>query len=305
MLRRSDTEKPKSGSLSANSSPIRPDSSSHILSLVEQLSSARSEIAMQSQKLKDLEEALNSERESRRSAEERSKRLETAEISTSLPPPEQSRDPETNGEDSEQSKQLDADLQHRADLMRIELHEMKVLMAQYRQRAEIAEADSRRDRQTLADMVDSLEQQSEAESELLKVQLRPATANEESECKSTLQQHEKAFADAFNRAKDHLHLPNSSIGATTFSATNGFPKAPARLPELEKLGTDVLAAALDRSRRLSGQHTERSIGEQSLAQSTRHDQLVQTAPYASMMGVVILGLGIMAYLNGWQKVTDP
>jgi len=28
--------------------------------------------------------------------------------------------------------------------------------------------------------------------------------------------------------------------------------------------------------------------------------LIHTLPYASMIGVVILGMGLMAYLNGWQ-----
>lgn len=304
MLRRSDTEKPKTGSLSANSSPIKPDSNSHILSLVEQLSSARIEIATQSQRLKDMEEALNTERECRRNAEERAKRLETAESSSLSPRHGQPQDPEAKGEDTEPNKQLDHDLQHRADLMRIELDEMKVLMAQYRQRAETAEAGSRRDRQTLADMVDSLEQQGEAEMELLKVQIVPTTAHEEGERKSALQQHEKAFAEAFDRAKHHIYPQKSSDGATTSTSQNGFPKAPMRLAGLEKLGTDVLATALERSKQMNGGLAERSTGNISLAQSARHGPLVQTAPCASMMGVVILGLGIMAYLNGWQKVSE-
>lgn len=35
--------------------------------------------------------------------------------------------------------------------------------------------------------------------------------------------------------------------------------------------------------------------------SFRNDRLMQSAPYASMLGVVLIGVGIMTYLNGWQK----
>ena len=31
-------------------------------------------------------------------------------------------------------------------------------------------------------------------------------------------------------------------------------------------------------------------------------RLTQSAPYASMLGVVLIGVGLMAYLNGWNKV---
>lgn len=30
--------------------------------------------------------------------------------------------------------------------------------------------------------------------------------------------------------------------------------------------------------------------------------LEQSSPYASMLGVVLLGVGLMAYLNGWQRM---
>jgi hypothetical protein len=34
----------------------------------------------------------------------------------------------------------------------------------------------------------------------------------------------------------------------------------------------------------------------------RHNLLQQSTPYASMLGVVLLGVGLMAYLNGWQRI---
>ncbi len=38
------------------------------------------------------------------------------------------------------------------------------------------------------------------------------------------------------------------------------------------------------------------------AKRDRAKMLEQSAPYASMLGVVLIGVGIMAYLNGWQKM---
>ncbi|KAJ5846180.1 hypothetical protein N7534_009849 [Penicillium rubens] len=37
-------------------------------------------------------------------------------------------------------------------------------------------------------------------------------------------------------------------------------------------------------------------------QHHRHNYVEEASPYASMFGVVLLGVGLMAYLNGWQKM---
>lgn len=34
----------------------------------------------------------------------------------------------------------------------------------------------------------------------------------------------------------------------------------------------------------------------------RRKFMEEASPYASMLGVVLLGVGLMAYLNGWQKM---
>ena len=38
------------------------------------------------------------------------------------------------------------------------------------------------------------------------------------------------------------------------------------------------------------------------AQQQKENALEQSGPYASMLGVVLLGVGLMAYLNGWQRM---
>jgi len=47
---------------------------------------------------------------------------------------------------------------------------------------------------------------------------------------------------------------------------------------------------------------ELEIAATAFAKRHRVNMLEQSAPYASMLGVVLLGVGIMAYLNGWQKM---
>lgn len=40
-----------------------------------------------------------------------------------------------------------------------------------------------------------------------------------------------------------------------------------------------------------------------LAQQQRKSKVLENSgPYASMVGVVLIGIGLMAYLNGWQKI---
>jgi hypothetical protein len=34
----------------------------------------------------------------------------------------------------------------------------------------------------------------------------------------------------------------------------------------------------------------------------RNEMLLQSAPYASILGVVLIGVGLMTYLNSWQKL---
>ena len=295
ILRRSDTEKPKQLSQSATSSPIKPDNSnSQILVLVEQLSSAQKEIAAQSKKIKDMEEALNTERENRRDAEERASRLEIA--TSALPSKSTAESAEIKpGEAlSEESKDLDADLQHRADAMRNELDEMKVLMAQYRQRAEAAESEARQDRQTLSEMVETMERREAAEIKLFEAE--KDNTGEDEQCKDILQRHEKAFTQAFERAKRQMreHTPHDEVHDSGVS--NGALKAPISIEDLHHLGSSVLEAALEQSRKEENRALPEASSTQTLTHSERHDQLVSGAPFASALGVVILGMGLMAYL---------
>lgn len=339
MLRRSDTEKGKTPSLTSSSSPTRADNSSQILSLVQALSNAQVELAAQGKKVKDMEESLNSERESRRHAEERAARLETSVASSSGPSSESAEETsarsisssESSSSRSVDSENLDSDLQRRIDLMRIEMDEMKTLMESYRHRAEVAEADSHRDRQSLSEMVERLQKKEEVELRQKKFRdahshigpdgrmqqdANAASGSEKAELDRSVQDHDRALHSEVEKARTHLHHHSTSDDSNKADATaNGAPQPPGHkisIEDLQAIGKEALAAALAEKERQERKgedaaqvsENDKHVSGRSLTQRSRHGQLVQSAPYASMLGVVILGMGLMAYLNGWQKVAE-
>jgi hypothetical protein len=60
---------------------------------------------------------------------------------------------------------------------------------------------------------------------------------------------------------------------------NGHVRAPSRLPV----------------------HLERAMATVMRDSHAQGDLTAQSAPYVSMLGVVLIGVGLMAYLNSWQK----
>jgi len=45
-----------------------------------------------------------------------------------------------------------------------------------------------------------------------------------------------------------------------------------------------------------------TLSDSTIARPAPQEVLVTSAPYAAMLGVVFLGVGMMAYLNGWQTL---
>jgi hypothetical protein len=281
VLKRGDTAK----SSTFGGSPTNPHSS-QILSLVEALSSAKKELDAQAARVKDLEDMLKEERLARESAEERARRLEQHTSYRPVPGMEQVEgkadanplaEPaeiikpwaDINGSAEPMTSPSDSeqDLQQKLNVIVAEMAEMKQEMERYQKRAEVAETDASSARSSLAEMITKLRNENAAEA---------VSA-------------EKALDGVFPLPSPPIptsvEAGESSSGSTTLSkhgshAVNGHVRAPSRLPEqLER----ALAVVLRDSN---------SSGE----------MLAQTAPYASMLGVVLLGVGLMAYLNSWQKM---
>ncbi|KAF6233637.1 hypothetical protein HO173_008194 [Letharia columbiana] len=305
-LKRVDTERPKSGL----NSPTKEIPSGQIVSLLEALKSAKQEIDSQGSRVKHLEVALARERKARELAERRARTLSgsqddhetngTVEEEAFEPPLDtleliEHELPNGHAEDDEESKLLprsistatlksaedmhqgtvDIDtstsrLQARIDLMVKEMDDLKFLMESYKQRAEDAEEGQR----GLAEMVESIRAGRDSKS------VMPTTNDEDSTLLGNGDIDGGADSKGPTRSKgmdrssssSHLHhqLPNGTAAIEDMHR------------ELEKTVSNVLQQ----------QRQWGSTGE--------GGRIVQSAPYVSMVGVVLIGVGIMTWLNGWQ-----
>lgn len=299
-LRRSETERPKS-----NSSPVRSDSQLQLSSLAEALTTAKKEIESQSLKLQDLETLLKKERLLRESAEERAQRLEmesrserpepalpeaTNEVHVNGVCPEQEDDPEptivdeAKPEDEAPTNPMTdaatARLQQRLEMMVAEMDEMKQQMEKYRQRAENAEAENATHRKTLAEMVEKIRQDDAdcAAREARKERRRSESeASPESISATTNCTDDSGEILIVNEKEDESEA--TSIILKT-SLQNGGPVSPERVAELEKVITQTLAT-----------HPGRNDA-----------MLIHGGPAASIFGIVLIGVGLMAWLNSYPKV---
>lgn len=291
-LKRGITERPKQGN-NQNASPIRQDSNtSQILQLTEALNSAKREIESQSSRMRDLEESLQKERQARELAEELARRLEEAAaakmngapvkpetLETALeaafePPVDEGPSPAVentaNGvsKTAPQAEVIEASATHlhaQIESMVLEMKDMRLQLEAFKQRAEIAETERDTDRKSLAEMALQIRKDAEA---------REVAARE------------KAVLEA--RLMEKATRPN----ATTKELSNR-TRTPSPGPSKGQTSPDVSPDQPTLSR-------TNTITPQSMAAGfTSHDQvLADSIPYASMIGVVLIGMGLMAYLNG-------
>ncbi|RGP63004.1 vps64 vacuolar sorting [Fusarium longipes] len=287
-LKRGPTERPKSG---PPNSPIRPDNLSQIVQLTEALNNAKRDIDSQTARMRELEEMLQKERIAREEAEELAKRLEESatvhmngsavvgEAEPSVEVTEVADDdktvidvPETEPADEtapavDVAQETAAALQSRIDLMETQMRDMKEQMEEWKQRCETVESERDADRKTLAEMV---------------VQLRAEEARREA-------------AEERARSRSRKRDANTN-GAVDGSATNpGVSKGiTGHVDAVESPVNDESSDAPTLSRASTITPASNSVRGQ--------DQRLQAAlPYASMIGVVLFGMGLMAYINGWQS----
>ncbi|MCJ1401294.1 hypothetical protein MMC11_004506 [Xylographa trunciseda] len=307
---------PERTHISMASSPEKSEhTSSQILSLVEALTSAKRQIDSQGDSIKHLEDLLRQERKAREGAEERARRLlgrsrgsgsgEEGNVEEDAfdPPSEDTtsvlefqpngyeaddegrqlgkRSPKSKsspaspasaafGDLQRDTQEVDASttrLQERLDLMVREMNEMRQHMETYKRRAEDAEEE----RSGLAEMIKMIRK-----GEVDAKTVEPVSETRKNSEISTQ-------TEIGNLANGHIEQPkvhNGALVSKSFSNLNGTP-----IPSMKDV-QDLQAAlktALDSS-------------------SNRNGRFAQSAPYASMLGVVLIGVGIMTYLNGWQKL---
>ncbi|KAI2611817.1 hypothetical protein GGR54DRAFT_643268 [Hypoxylon sp. NC1633] len=293
-LKRVVTERPKQPN-QQNVSPIRQDgNTSQILQLTEALNSAKREIESQSSRMRDLEETLQKERQARELAEELARRLEDAAATKTNGVPVKSETQETaleaafelpadglsspavNNTASDASKAPQAEvieasathLHAQIESMVLEMKDMRLQLDAFKRRAETAEAERDADRKSLAEMALQIRTESEA---------REAAAREKALSKSRA----VGNADGSNAISKESSaiIRTSSPGSSQDQSIPGEPLDP---PTLSRANTIT-------------PHSAAASGLLS-----RDQALSDTIPYASMIGVVLIGMGLMAYINGWD-----
>lgn len=289
-LKRGSTERPKS--VPSNTSPIRQDNLSQIIQLTEALNNAKREIDTQTAKMRDLEEMLLKEREAREAAEELAKRLEddahsrmngsaSSKHDESIlegafePPTENSTiresDAQAGSSDQISAPKVDDNkpsdsLLPQIELMMSEITNLKQQLEAYRQRAETAEAERDADRKSLAEMVLQIRQRDE-EAKKIAAETKTRSPSKRRRPSSgtktaTAVQPIKSSDDGSTREEDALEEPAEELTLSRANTITPLTGASGKLAQ-----------------------------DQAIAQSL---------PYASMIGVVLLGMGLMAYINGWQ-----
>lgn len=309
-LKRGITERPKSipPPGAANTSPVRQDNLSQILQLTEALNSARREIDTQHAKMRDLEERLLKERQARESAEEVARKLEDAAallqmnggtlgpsseaIVDALIPnvkglqitePEISRavsdkQPDAEAATKATQQQIEAvetsaaQQQAQIEMMVTEIKTLKMHLDQWQQRAEKAEKERDSDRETLAEMVRKIQKRDEADAA----------------------RHEAERARSLSRGRRKAAAAAAAIAQEEASATVDGTTDVARTQQSPDELSDDLPPTLSRSNTITP-------SQGGLTKASRDPLLAQSIPLASMVGVVLLGMGLMAYLNGWQS----
>lgn len=292
-LKRGPTERPKLGP--ANTSPNRQDNLNQIIQLTEALNSARRDIDTQTTRMRELEELLQKERSAREEAEGLAKRLEETASShmngnatrnvreaiydafrTDDESEEIIEDEEPEPADDKPSEadiaaqEMATALQSRIDSMDNQMLEMRQQMEEWKQRCEAAESERDADRKTLAEMV---------------VQLRAEEAQRKATQRARSQSRQRRADAAEAEAQAQAVLPaDATKAAVEDSQIDG---SVASDEHLEK-------PTLSRTNTITPYTSQKS--------AVAHDNPLQVGlPYASMLGVVLVGMGLMAYLNGWQS----
>jgi hypothetical protein len=302
-LKRATTERPKP----TNTSPVRQDNNlNQILLLTEALNNAKKELDTHSARVRDLEEMLTKEREARLYAEDMMQKMEESshakmngtaeaplvnghseldkafdlpaeqpplvdEVDMALLPEEEIPPPQPD-----KAEILAAAFQARIDSMALEMTSLREQLEAFRLRAEKAEAERDADRKTLAEMVLQIRQRDEEEKRReAERRARPASKGRR-RAPSQEKALEKAAAPAMNGSATEASAAEMD-GLVEEDISDAEP-TPSRANTMKPMG-GALA--------VQGQQPQDAT-------------LIHTLPYASMIGVVLFGMGLMAYLNGWQ-----
>lgn len=317
-LKRPTTERSKP----ASTSPVRQDNNNlnQILLLTEALNNAKKELDNHTARVRDLEEMLSKEREARLHAEDMIHKMEESnhaktngsaeaplvnghsELDKAFDPPAEQTpngavespaggsDPSSGPHQPDKAEALAAAFQARIDSMASEMKSLREQLEAFRRRAEIAEAERDADRKTLAEMVLQIRRRDEEEKRRAAERRSRSPAKNMGRASSFDATQEKAAAAAAAgmNGSAAAAMPAGAAAQRDGDAAAGAyceDGAPIALPTLSRASTIKSAGGV-----LTVQG----------GQPQQDARVLQALPYASMIGVVLFGMGLMAYLNGWQ-----
>lgn len=291
-LKRLPNDRPKS--VPANTSPVRQENLSQIIQLTEALNNAKRDIDTQTARMRELENMLQKEREARELAEDLAKRLEESASSqlngAAVPsattiatePTHYGTEEDSTSEDdatviepevpadTEPSKETAIALQLRIDTMEDQMVTLREQMEMWKSRCEEAESAREADRKTLAEMV---------------VQLRAEEARRASRERRSRSRRRATEGKENTTERESLSSTTSSDALVPQADGSGSSDDTMDQPTLSRTNT-ITPYSINQGNR-PRQHLEASI------------------PYASALGVVLVGMGLMAYINGWQGPPSP
>lgn len=287
-LKRGSLERPRLDS--TNSSPIRQENLNQIIQLTEALNMAKRDIDTQTARMRELEIMLQKEREARELAEELARRLEESAHNqvngvASNEELDKAQESTQEGDAVDDSKTVlpeleevsSADkaaqetavaLQSRIDTMDEQMRELRIQMEQWRSRCEIAEAERDSGRKSLEEMV---------------IQLR------EEEAKRVAAEERRRSRSRSLRREQNGAAQKRAVSPTSETAMPAV-KQERSLTNSSQDSGDI--PTLSRANTITPQTSPRG--------PLQNQHLRAGIPYASMIGVVLIGMGLMAYINGWQ-----
>lgn len=271
-LKRTDTEKPK---MSAGSSPVSRESS-QILSLIEALTSAKRELDTQGARVKELENMLLQERHARESAEEKAKSLELEsakehqDLSTASPH-ELQLDGSPSPDKEKRIKKSDVDAENGP----VEPEQNHVPVDDQAEKLQRRLDTVMEDMEAMRKQLFSYKERAE-KAEQHNGEVRKSLA----EMIETIQQERVVSGSSSTQPTKCLDSASPDVDPNTHSdASMQGAILPPRDKDAASTGTPNTALS-----------------------HKRLDAVEQSSPFASMLGVVLLGVGLMAYLNKLQNV---
>ncbi|RDA88370.1 hypothetical protein CP532_5568 [Ophiocordyceps camponoti-leonardi (nom. inval.)] len=284
-MKRGPSERSKIGPMSPASG--RQENLSQIIQLTEALNNAKRDMEFQNVRVRELESMLQKERQARELAEDLARRFEESANAqmimgsvdgaplgplddVSQQAPDASEELKFGARNSDGTEDAAPEptsaLHSRIEMMDKQMRNLREQMEMWRRRCEAAETERDEGRQSLADMVGRLRSQ-----EAMRGTSRLAKASPSRRGRSGLR--EDQTGEAFAPFKSSVSDRGAATGPLSLGDAPGDSTAIG-------VGDDMAQAA---------------------AEAERGHYMQAALPYASMLGVVLMGMSLMACINGWQS----